>query len=250
VIRYLDTDLDIACVAPFLEACPVWGLDTEFYGLDVRKVSTAHRSDIHLLSVAIPRPGGRFLPHGYPELDSYVFSRAAVLRSQWLRGALSDSGVTKLVHNLPVDAHTLSNAGLEMHGAVNTLTLLRFYEPWRNPAEGGTGFHLDALGVELGMGKPTSFRELVENTQQVVKFRNVKECSCGKGKCRKQGPGHERTTKSVASGVKAVKSEFPLESIVPGHERWPLLLRYSATDAEMVLALYCRLVSRYGRGLA
>jgi hypothetical protein len=70
----------------------------------------------------------------------------------------------------------------------------------------------------------------------------IKSCSCGDEGCRlrkaREEDGvlirHEKTTLVTTEGYqveKWVDDEYPLETIVPGHVRWKLLVQYAIDDA-------------------
>lgn len=248
-VFFADTDDKIARVVASLRRAQdrlgqeaVFGLDTEFYGVELRKHSTVSRSRLHMLSIASRRIPGVLHPRGYSVADAAVFLRPA-LDHPALRGWLEDSGPRKAVHNLPVDAHTLANEGIALAGGINTLARARWAWPARARAE---GFTLDSLARDLlGTGKTESFDELFreERTTETVRTRHVLICECGvvprRGHPRSATPGHARITRVEETRTpKTAWVPVSLEVVVPGHPLWPRALRYSAQDAVMALAVY------------
>jgi hypothetical protein len=87
-------------------------------------------------------------------------------------------------------------------------------------------------------------REPVATFDQVVSYERVvtvstwkkvtsKHCECGEPGCRKR-KGHDKyeVTEDVeVLREKTERGKYPLESIVPGQERWDLLVKYSLEDA-------------------
>lgn len=213
------------------------GLDSEFYGLDVRKQSCAGgRSRVHMWSVAIPRHPYSWTPRGYRRSDAVVLLAAAFdhpgIRS-WL-----ESAAPKAVHNLPVDAHSFANHGVAVGGTINTLARARWC--WPDRAR-GAGYSLDALGTDiLGIGKTESFADVFSHeVDEVVRMKRKRltSCSCGVEGCRKR-KGHIKTETIVEEPViKRVVKSTPLESVLPGHPRWERAVAYSARDAVLALAL-------------
>jgi hypothetical protein len=240
---YAGTPERVAKVTAAIEAAfargDTVGLDTEFYGLDIRKESTVARSKMHLMSVAVKRFPHVLHPKGYHVSDAAVLD-ASALSFPPFRALLSGRG-SWAVHNLPVDAHTLHNAGIELEGAVNTLALARWAWPERAR---GAGFTLDSLGLDLvGAGKTIDFRELFSEvrTEYTVTSRKVKACECGTKGCRMRSttPGHARIEGRVETRrPRLVTYPVPLESVVPGHPLWEKALDYAAQDAVLALAVY------------
>ncbi len=242
------------------------GLDTEFYGFrggqepagvesfDVRKASCAGgRTRVHVWSVAIKRWPHTLHPRGYYLSDAAVLP-AAALEHPGLRGWL-ESPAQKVVHNLSVDDHSLFNHGIQLNGAINTLSLARWVWPHRAR---GAGYALDTLGVDLlGAGKTEDYSQLfseeVEETVRVKETR-TKHCSCGVEKCRKRKPEeftepdgefwvrqHRKEEVVTQEPVlRMVKRDIPLESVIPGHPRWERAVAYAAKDAVLALGVFDR----------
>lgn len=227
-----------ACNRAFDRGEPI-GLDTEFYGVEVGRESTVARARLHLLSVAVKRWPHQLSPRGYHVADAAVFTEEA-LRDRGLRQLLESPG-EKCVHNLPVDAHTLQNAGVRLGGGINTLALARWAWPHRAR---GRGFTLDALGEDIvGFAKTEDFRELFSETVTEYRstFRRVRACECGANPCKRRSstPGHARIeTMAETKHPKEVVRPVPLESVVPGHRLWNRAVAYSAADALLALAIF------------
>lgn len=220
-------------------ASPVIGFDTEFYGLDIKKVSTPHRSKLHVISLAWPDPSWELDPGGYPVIKSGVFLPSDLAA---LEHILESPFIVKVAHNLPVDQHTLANSGIELEGAVNTLSWVRWLHPEWDSKAGGPGFSLDAIGkLLLGQGKSCSYSELVSYEKKQLTFKKMKVCECQKPKCRQSGSLHAKEELEVVSKVKLIKAQVPLEEILPGHPRWETLVPYAALDAVLALRLFYHL---------
>lgn len=222
------------------------GFDTEFYGVDVGKQSCFSRARLHLCSVAVKRFPRVVAPRGYDVAD------AAVLTKENLRDLqeILEGDGAKVVHNLPVDAHTLANEGIKLNGGINTLAMARWAWPGRAR---GAGFTLDSLGSDLlGVGKTESFSELFQ--EEVIEyrstFRTVRFCECQLPRldeglqlepCRKRSstPGHSRIERRFETQhPKVVVKPVPLESVGPGHVLWERAVKYAAQDAVLALAVY------------
>jgi hypothetical protein len=216
------------------------GLDSEFYGLDIRKQSCAGgQSKLHLWSVAVNRYPLVLHPRGYYAADAAVLT-ADALEHRGLREWL-ESDSPKCVHNLPVDAHTFANRGIHVGGAINTLARARFCWPERAR---GAGFDLDGLGTDmLGLGKTESFADVfTEHYIEVIeKVRKMKRCTCGEDGCRKR-KGHEKVEVAEIERIEKPRTRpIPLESVLPGHERWERAVAYAARDALVALYLNDRM---------
>lgn len=217
------------------------GLDTEFYGLDVRKQSCVGLARVHVWSVAV-RTAARS-PLGFARARGWVLPAAALVHPS-LKAALEDASVTKCVHNQPVDDHAINNHGVRLAGCVNTLGLARWV--WPGLVTGG-GFGLKNLMVmKLRRNPVCEYVDVVndERTIQIVKTTSVKitRCGCGVAKCKKRRPADlhakVKTTGLLAETVdKIEKYQHTLESIVPGHDRWELLVRYAGEDAVAALEI-------------
>lgn len=237
-VDYLDHPDQWDELARRWRAAGVGGLDTEYHGVPDDK-SPVGRSRVHVWSVALPT--GRDSPLGFRVARGWCLP-AAALDCAPLRRVLEDPAVTKAVHNQSVDHHALRNHGIELAGGVNTLGLIRWAAPGIINQPGR--FRLKALMVSL-LGRPpvATFKEVVsyERDVEVRTWKDVDTlvCSCGVPKCRKR-TGHVRLLETERVEVVKTKLErgvYPLESIVPGHERWDLLVRYSLEDAVAALNL-------------
>lgn len=148
----------------------------------------------------------------------------------------------KEVHNQSVDSHALANHGVTLRGGRNTLGLVR----WRRPelVNQAGRFQLKSLMTTLLGREPVcTYRELVSFKRPVTLTREKRVsrvvCSCGETGCRKR-KGHDKSTVTetvLVERVKIERGEYPLESILPGHERWDLLVEYAAEDAVAALQI-------------
>lgn len=225
-----------ACHRAFDRGEPI-GFDTEFYGVDLGKQSCFARAKLHLFSIAVKRYPRVLAPRGFDVADAAVFTREYLPD---LREILEGPG-KKVVHNLPVDAHTLANEGVQLGGGINTLAMARW--AWPSRAR-GAGFTLDALGRDfLGVGKTESFQELFQEeiTEYRSTFRTVRLCECGEAGCRRRSTtqGHARIVDRIETRhPKVVIRPVPLQDVLPGHPLWERAVRYAAQDAVLALGVY------------
>lgn len=233
---YLDTPEQWDELVARCRKAGLIGLDTEFYNVDVRKQSCVGRAKIHVWSVAIRTT--KMSPRGYHRARGWVLP-AAALEYPPIRAMLEDPAVKMGIHNQPVDDHAMANHGIKLRGAINTLDLSRWTWPELIPQKGGAGgFDVKSLmRSKLGYEPVCEFLDVVRYRDidriEKVKKTKVNVCSCGEPGCRKR-KGHEKTATVVEELVvveKEVTKEYPLESIVPGHERFDLLCDYAAVDA-------------------
>lgn len=214
------------------------GLDTEFYGLDIKKESTVYRARIHVWSIAIR--SSTFDAKGYTKAVGFVLPVEA-LQHTGIRRALSSKAILKAVHNQPVDAHALANHGIQLRGALNTLNLCRWVWPEMNKVPGYTLKSL--MNTKLGREPICTFKQLVsyEYFEPVEKFKQVKRnvYSCGRDSCRKRNCHSKSVVFETVPYIREYKrkSVYPLESIIPGHTRFNLLVDYAAEDAVAALEL-------------
>jgi hypothetical protein len=139
-----------------------------------------------------------------------------------------------------VDHHALANHGITLRGGINTLGLVRWVMPHLINEPGR--FKLKALMLGLLQRNPTcTFIELLSYERQVFvstwKKQVRRECSCGEEGCRKR-KGHVKFEEEDLVEVVKEKTErgrYNLWDIVPGHERWELLVKYSLDDAVAAL---------------
>lgn len=196
----------------------------------------------------------------------------AALDHPALKAVLEDPAVTKCVHNQAVDDHALHNEGVGLAGCVNTLGLSRWAWP-ELVAEGGFGLK-NLMAVKLHRNPICEYEDVVNDVRTVTltraRQRWVTKCSCGDPGCRLRkarecvecggdgtldtfgsdrpvtcrwcsGAGailHDKTREQVTEEYtleKQEKFQHPLESIVPGHPRWDLLVKYAAEDAVAAL---------------
>lgn len=198
-------------------------------------------SRVHVWSLAVFHLPHRLRARGQRAASPVVLPGAA-LGHTGVREVLEDPSLTKAVHNLPVDAHSLRNHGVALRGAVNTLSLARWLWPERVQSAGGRGFGLKALMEDL-LDIPVidTYKSVVgdKRVEYRTTSKKVRRCECGTVPCRRRGAGHVRhdaTEDTVHERL--VDFEIPLTDIVPGHPRWERLLPYAATDAVAALELY------------
>lgn len=233
---YLDTPEQWADLAVRLRRARVFGLDTEFYGTDLRKDSTVGTARIHVWSVAIRRQ--RRSPRGFHECHGFVLPAAALEHPQ-IRAVLEDASVRKAIHNQAVDDHAMHNAGVRLRGAINTLPLARW--TWA----GLGAWDLKGLVVsKLGRAPVCEYLDVVRDEREITltreRSRKVTVCSCGVAGCRAR-KGHTKSKETLTETVtrtKIERFEIPLAEIVPpssgyptGHPRFQLLVDYAAEDA-------------------
>lgn len=237
---YLSTPSEWDDLVRRLADAAIIGLDTEFYGVDVRRQSTCNRARVHVFSLA--EFTGKRSPRGHYMARGYVLPAEALPAVAPL---LTDSSLVKVVHNRAVDDHALASHGIRLAGAVNSLSLARWC--WPELVRGG-GFGLKALMLKLGKLPVAEFGDVVRYTREELTSSWVKKrtrvCSCGEEGCRKRN-GHDKVEVEETVEVvrtRTVRDEYPLESIVPGHPRWELLVEYAAEDAVSALELYSLLV--------
>lgn len=246
-VFYADTDDKIARVLKAIRRADSVGLDTEFSGVEVGKQSCAARARIHIWSIAVPTD--RINARGVRVAEPAVFP-ASALQNPGLRVWLEDPNARKVVHNLPVDAHAFLGRGIWLRGGINTLSLARW--AWPDRAR-GAGFTLDSLGHDfLGVGKLSSYKEIFTETimEYIIRTKRISYCECGASPCRKRitTPGHRRLERIEETRIeKPVEREIPLESVVPGHAKWPEALEYSAQDAVLALGVFDKAVSDMAR---
>ena len=242
-----------------------FGLDSEFHSVDVTKQSCVGRAVIHVWSVAVRTK--RLSPSGYHRCRGWVLPGAA-LAHPGLIAVLQDPAVGKDIHGA-VDWHAFANHGISIRGGRNTLDFVRWMRPEQVNSPGR--FKLKALmGAMLRRNPVCTYKELVTDTRvvQVVKQRKVKRsgCSCGAEGCRMRKPtacsacgGHgvaelglcdtcggdgevrhgkwKREELEDVIHEKQEEFEWPLEQLVPGHPKFPLLLRYALEDAVAALQI-------------
>lgn len=236
--KYLDKPEQWDKLVRAIEKRGVIGLDTEFYGLDIKKESTVRRAKIHVWSIAIR--SNTFDARGYQKAVGFVLPVEALGHSG-IRNVLQSKRILKAVHNQPVDAHALFNHGIQLRGALNTLNLCRWVWPEMNKVPGYTLKSL--MQTKLGRDPVCTFKELVSYVyyEPVEKWKQVKRnvYSCGRDSCRKRNCHSKSVVLEKVSYIREYKrkSQYPLESIVPGHPRFGLLIDYSAEDAVAALEL-------------
>lgn len=226
---YLDKPEQWADFAGRLRKARVFGIDSEFWGTDLRKESTVGTARVHVWSVAIRRQ--RRTPRGFHDCYGFVLP-AAALEHPELRAVLEDPSVRKAAHNANVDIHALANAGVSLRGVINTLPLAR----WTWPGLGV--FDLKTLMMtKLGRAPVCEYLDVVSDEREITvtkeRTRKVTTCSCGVAGCRLRN-GHTKSKEprtETISKQKIEKFQIPLAEIVPGHRRFELLVDYAAEDA-------------------
>lgn len=236
--RFLATPAEWDKLARQIEKRGVIGLDTEFYGLDIKKESTVCRAKVHVWSVALR--SNVFDARGYTKAAGFVLPAEAITHPS-IRSVLESARVIKAVHNQPVDAHSLWNHGVRLRGGINTLNLARWCWPEMNKVPGYTLKSL--MTTKLGREPICTFKELLyyEYFEPVVKYKEVevKVCSCGEPGCRKR-KGHTKTVQVETVEIvkeRKRKAFYNLEEVTLGHARWDLLVDYAAEDAVAALEL-------------
>ena len=214
------------------------GLDTEFYNVNVKKQSCVGRAVVHVWSIALP--GERRTPLGFHRSSGWVLPAAAFLHPA-LRAVLEDPSIVKAVHNQPVDDHALHNHGVKLRGCINTLGLARWVWP-ELINQGGFGLK-NLMRVKLRRNPICEFPDVVGDvrtvTREVTRMVERTLCHCGVEGCRLR-KGHDKYRAKVPVVQRYTKEEkfqHPLESIVEGHPRWDLLVKYAAEDAVAALEL-------------
>lgn len=249
---YLGTPAEWQHLVEYLRGRDVLGLDTEFYGVDLSKKSPVGRSKVHVFSLAM-RTSDKHPELGFHKAIGWCLPVAA-LEHPGIRYLLESPTPRKAVHNQSVDHHALRNHGIELRGAVNTLGLLRWHRPGLINEVGRFALKPNMERL-LGRAPVCTFKELVTYKTTVYRstWRKVKKvtCDCGTEGCRKRkhelvdgGDGtrvtryHDKTVTETSIETvhsREVDAEYPLESIVPGHPRWDLLVRYAIDDAVAAL---------------
>lgn len=100
--------------------------------------------------------------------------------------------------------------------------------------------------VKLRRPPICEYRDVVDDVRQ-IEVRRLKSvergaCSCGVEGCRKRKPAESHVKSRVKQEIEEVKVkdekyQHPLQSIVPGHKRWELLVKYAAEDAVAALEI-------------
>lgn len=226
---YLDTPEQWADLAGRLRRARLFGVDSEFWGTDLRKESTVGTARIHVWSVAIRRQ--RRFPRGFHDCYGFVLP-AVALEHPDIIAVLQDPAVRKAAHNASVDIHAFANRGVHLAGIVNTLPLAR----WTWPGLGV--FDLKTLmQVKLGRAPVCEYLDVVRDEREITvikeRTRKITVCSCAVPGCRLR-KGHTKSKETLTETVSKLKIErfdIPLYEIVPGHKRFALLVEYAAEDA-------------------
>lgn len=229
-VLWADTEADYRLVHDSVQRAAARGesvgWDTEFTDCDPSEESAVGRARVHVFSLALLTPDWH--PRGYRRAAGVTLP-ASALGSRWIRGFLLDPDVRKIAHNAPVDVHAAANAGVEVAGVVNSISLARWLLPGRR------SYGLKALaGDALGREPLGAFRDLFSRPgSKRVKRR---ACACGEAGCRRRVlPFHSKLEEVVV--VPHGREPVPLGEIAPGHELFDLLAVYAAEDAEMAVEL-------------
>jgi hypothetical protein len=242
--NYLDKPEEWEAAAKAARARGILGCDTETYGHNVKTSTPAYRARVDVWSLALRTD--TLSPRGYHISRACVLPLAAALDGP-LREVLEDPKVLKVFHNAHHDQHAFANHGVTVRGVYDTLDSVRLLWPMRDG-----GYSLKPLRVAL-LGKPVreGFKELTAPIEvSEVYYEDGLSCACGVKGCRKTervwGAVHAKTTTSLAK-TRTHKAECPIESIIPGHERWLRKLDYAGDDAADSLELHelCQLKLDY-----
>jgi hypothetical protein len=239
--NYLDSPEQWDILAAVLRLAGRVGLDTEFYGLDVRKESCVGRARVHVWSVAVR--AAKRSPLGFHIARGWVLPVEALNHAS-LKAVLENEAITKYVHNQPVDDHAIHNHGVDLVGCTDTLNLARWMWPWLTTA-GGFGLK-NLMVMKLRRNPVCEYVDVVNDVRTITVTKQKKAtktvCSCGAAGCKKRKPEpdrrHDKSKVEVLTETIEEKQEryqHPLESIVPGHPRWELLVKYAAEDAVAAL---------------
>lgn len=235
---YLSTEKEWSQCKKQLYKAKLFGLDSEFVGVDFSKGdSCVNKAEIHVWSVAILT--NKFNPRGYYEAEAAVLPRAAI---PFFRDILEDETVLKPAHNSNVDVHAFWNAGVDVLGVINTLSLARWMLPGR------MRYNLDDLSTDcLGVGKADSFDSLcrVQKWKMESKWKTVKvkEClTCGRMVCRRRKYPHIKTVieeqQEIIKEVKDGWEYIDQRLIIPGHPLWERYSKYAMWDAARAVEIY------------
>lgn len=231
-MEYADSPAAWDKVARVVDKARRAGFDTETYGHDVRKSSAPHRARVHVWSLAVSTDIKH--PRGFRRAKGLMLP-AAALDYRPIIEVLENPEIIKVAHNMPHDAHAVGNHGIKLRGGLDTLPKARLI------LVDESSHSLKPL-MERKLGRRViTYEDVVEepNDVVVVKKKTHKACICGATPCKRRGPQHVRvrwktfTPKIEIRGTR----DIPLQTIVPGHPRFPLLTRYAIQDAEGVLEL-------------
>lgn len=254
-MAYLGTEKEWAELARYLTedyAGPI-GLDSEFEGVNFAEGdSCVNKADITVWSLAVLSEV--LDPRGFLRGRGCVLPRSALAFRPFTQ--ILESPRLKVLHNSNVDVHAFYNAGVDLDGVVNTLSLAR----WMMPAR--LTYNLDDLGVDvLGQGKTEGFNDLFRypNIIQVEKKKTVKRCSCMSEGCRLRKARYVpeldifvEHNKYEVTEVELVDkqdgwkfiSQYEVCKAGPDHPLWNRYIAYAQRDAVLAVELYdylCRL---------
>jgi len=222
------------------------GLDSEFEGVDFSSGdSCVNKADITVWSIGILT--SELHPRGYNKAKGCVLPREALNYAPLRR--LLESDRIKVAHNSNVDVHAFYNAGVDVQGIVNTLSLARWMLPGR------LTYNLDDLGLDLlGHGKTESFNDIFRYPNMVTLERKTvtKHCACGVEGCRLRkdrfGPDGELVShqKFQVESVEQYEkqqgwnkiSQYEIIEKGPSHPLWDRYIAYAQRDAVVAVELY------------
>ena len=224
------------------------GLDTEFYGYhwagpnvgeryiyDPREISPIGRTRVHVWSVAVLLD--QVTPRGFRKAVAAVLPESALdyppLR-KWL-----ESPAVKCCHNLPSDAHTLGNHGVDLGGGRDTLAVARWCWPERSAIPKRLKpYALKTLARELlGEEETVSFEELLTEPNLVAVTKTVSRCVCTLDGCRKRKEPHGQYKVDVTEYVERGRVPVPLWTLSQASPLWERYVDYAASDAVWAVQL-------------
>jgi hypothetical protein len=219
-----------------LAAHTTWGLDSEFDNVELSWQSPVCAARCDVVSLAVPV--GPLGSGGFHECASWVVPSELLGR---FKAGLENPAILKVAHNLPMEAHTLRNAGIKLRGGLNTLSMARFVYPERANLVRGN-FDLDSLCHDrFGRRKTEDFDELFGYDDFVTETREMNRSwclTCEGLNCKKKiGHPHEMR-RVVVPYQKKLRKHLPLYDVRPGHQLFERYKIYSAVDAVLAFQLY------------
>jgi hypothetical protein len=245
---YLATEREWVRCAERISTESAIGLDSEFTGVDFGQgQSCVNRAKIHVWSIGILT--NQLHPRGYKTAVGCVLPAIAI---PTFRGILENPSIVKAIHNAPVDVHAFYNAGVDVVGVVNTLSLGRWALPGRQR------YNLDDVCTDcLGAGKADSFDSLFKRTKyiDVTKTKNIehRRClTCGEPgveangfigvECRRRKYPHIQTRWTVEESVTTQRKDgsyyYDQSLVISGHELWERYVEYALVDAVRAIEFY------------
>lgn len=237
---WVATESDADAAARTIRLADTAGYDSEFDGVDLSVESCVGKSRIDVFSIAVSTE--RLSPLGFYWPRSWVFDGRLITYGP-IKEYLEDARYTKVVHNLPVDSHTARNAGVEIKGGLNTLSLARWVYPWRANLLRGN-FDLDSLCKwRVGFGKTEDFDDFLryDDYEEYTEMVERKVCiACDDPSCRKKKAPHDAREPRIVEAVRRrkVRRTYDLRGIRPGNPLFKRYLAYAASDAELAFIIY------------